>query len=159
MKARSLSEKLISAGEGTFSQEVEDRYQAFKAKRIAPRLRLNWVPPKNSMRLALYFPTLERMFLRGKDYMADEAWVNAFVDLHRCATYIIELRKIHNAWKQPQYRKETQRMISVLVSESIDRCERCVRQIKLEIQMSMQAAQALEHAARVRDGATTRSPR
>ena len=33
-------------------------------------------------------------------------------------------------------------MISVLVSESIDRCERCVRQIKLEIQMSMQAAQA-----------------
>jgi hypothetical protein len=121
---------------------VEDRYQAFKAKRIAPRLRLNWVAPKNSMRLALYFPTLEKMFLRGKDFMANEAWVNAFVDLHRCATYIIELSKIHHAWQQPQYRKETRRMINVLVAGSVDRCEQCVRQIKREIQMSMQAEQA-----------------
>ena len=127
------------AGDPVFPPAVEDRFDAFKARRISPRLRLNWRKPSNSMRLAQYFPTIEKMFLRGNDSMAKEDWVNAFVDLHRCATYIFELRKVHNAWGQPQYRKDTQRMVSVVALRSIERCEICVRQIKREIQMSMQA--------------------
>ena len=86
------------AGDPVFPPAVEDRFDAFKARRISPRLRLNWRKPTSSMRLALYFPMIEKMFLRGNDAMAKEDWVNAFVDLHRCATYIFELRKVHNAW-------------------------------------------------------------
>ena len=126
----------------SFSDEVEDRYKARKAKRIDPRLRLNWVSPTNTLRLGSYFPMLERMFLRGKDYMDKELWEEGFIDLHRCVTYIFELRKVHRAWTHKQYRKETTRMIQVLATKSIQLCEKCRDQMKLEIQMSIEAEAA-----------------
>ena len=104
-----------------FPPQVEQNYQAFKAKHLKPPIDdwLRRMKPKNKFKLSTYFPTLEKMFDRGETAYNNEDWRRAYQDSMKVATFILECKKIHNGWRLKVNQKETYRMIRVVLPKCI----------------------------------------
>ena len=124
-----------------FPPQVEQNYQAFKAKRLKPPIDdwLRRMKPKNKFKLSTYFPTLEKMFDRGETAYNNEDWRRAYQDSMKVATFILECKKIHNGWRLKVNQKETYRMIRVVLPKCISYAEQCQVEMKKEMAMEMEA--------------------
>ena len=123
------------------SPQVEANFKAYRARYLQSPVD-NWLrrmQPKNSVRLASYFPTLEKMFDRGEIAYNNENWRGAFQDSLKVALFIDALRKNHHGWSQKANQKETRRAMRVTLPACIHYAEQCIEEIKNEMEMELEA--------------------